>query len=739
MMPASTRILIGLSLLASALGRIQAAAGERWAQYSNTSEITGMAEDGGKVWLGSLGGLIRIDPVSAETTYFNQANSSLTDLGIRTVASDGKGQVAAVTRYGALAVFDGKSWSDPGTAMPLLGQYCLDAMWDASGAFWLLATDPATRLPSLFRKRGQQWNRYYLDGVDAMSGNPSTGFWYSFYLPSGFGHPSLQADLAGRIWASVLHGMRTKVFRVGEDGSMDTVAAPAPGSGPYFQLVVPDSGSPVWVGSSGMFRVAPGGLETIEPPVPVAFLTNFFSPRNRFARAADGAELWSLAPDRIHRRRSGVWDTLYASGKPTDYPIFLAQARGRPGAGLSAPDAYVASLSGIGTLAGDTWSLADIAKTPFPGQFDITAFPAGRGSPAMLFCTWNGVELFDSRSGSASSLYANPTGETRKPISLFTDRSGRIWASGPGFLGLLRGKEMEFKLPPDGRWYGTFASGYEKNSFMWEAPDGTLWFADSSRVFSAPGGNEDTRTWIEHPLPPPWTGKARITNIAGQKDGSLWVSAYVYTAEYAAGIVARFDGKTWAMHDHLPNDAFPAWNIQDLLCDGVGNVWLLFPSGLLQWDGSAWKQHPWPLSPLIPEKIVATALDGNGSLWAATASPETRLLRWADGWESVPDVGARMRTTLVNSMAFDGTGKLWLSTSQSGILVFDPAEAPVSGIARTRGAPRGRPALARASHGAWRVELPGSAEGGRPARTLDIRGQTLPSQLSRPSLPARRP
>jgi hypothetical protein len=735
MMPASTRILIGLSLLASGLGRIQAAAGERWAQYSNTSEITGMADAGGPVWLGSLGGLIRIDPVSAETTYFTQANSSLTDLGIRTVASDGRGKVAAVTRNGALAVFDGRSWSAPGTETPLQGQFCLDALWDASGAFWVLATDPGSRTPSLFRRSGSQWNRYSLDGVDIMSGNLYAGFMYSAYLPSGFGHPGLQADRAGRVWASVLHGMRTKVFRIEPDGSLDTVVAPAKAT--FCQLVVPDSGAPLWLGSQGMFRVTSGGLDTLKPPVSAAALNLFFQPRNRFARASDGSELWSLAPGKIHRLRSGVWDTLDAPGKSSDSPTLLLQARGRPGPGLPAPDAYVvAAHTRFGALIGNSWSFTDIARTPFVAQTDLTAFPAGPRVQGMLFCDWNGVQSFDPRSGKMAPLYTLPAGDTRRPLALFADRSGKVWVSGPDFLGLLRGDGLQDMRPDARPMFGTYHSAFDHKAFMWEDPAGTLWIADSSRVFSAPAGSEDTRTWTEHPLPAPWTGKAYITNISGQKDGSVWISAVVSSQYSTTGFAARYDGKKWTVHGALPNDAFPSWNILDLNCDGAGNVWLRFSDGLLQWDGTAWKQHPWSSSPLLGSGIAATAVDGNGSLWAATTSPEATLLRWADGWQNVTDATAKMRTTRVNSMAFDAEGKLWMSSTQDGILVFDPATAAVSGIARSRKAPRGRSVLSRASHGAWRIVLPGSAnEGsGRSARNLDIRGRTLPYMPS-PSAP----
>jgi len=94
--------------------------------------------------------------------------------------------------------------------------------------------------------------------------------------------------------------------------------------------------------------------------------------------------------------------------------------------------------------------------------------------------------------------------------------------------------------------------------FMTEGQEGTLWFADSSRVFSSPKGSEDPRTWIEHPLPAPWTGKVYITAIARHKDGSIWIAAYRNSDSATVAIAARYDGKTWSV-DTPPSHPGTSW------------------------------------------------------------------------------------------------------------------------------------------------------------------------------------
>lgn len=719
------RLALICALAAGASAPSQAAS-ERWTQFVSTGEITGMADAGGQIWVGAFGGLIRIDKIGVETTYFNQANSSLRDLGVRNVASNGKGSVAATTRGGALAVFDGHSWSNPGIAAPLRGQACFDAVWDAAGSFWVLAIDPASHLPSVFRRRDSQWSRFYLDGVDAMAGDAYGGFYYSAYLPAGFGQPSLQTDREGQVWVSVLNRFRTKVFRIQQDGSMDTAVAPEQGE--YHQLVVPDSGAPVWLGSTGMLRTKPDGLDTLRPPLASQYLTIFRNPRNRFARAADGSELWSLVPGMIHRRRSGVWDELaLPGGQPINLPLLLP-AGGWRGPGLTAHEAYVATDARFGTLDADSWTLASLTRPTFPAGGEFAVFPGGTPASTMLLGGRSGVHSFDWGTGIFTRRSVTPATAPRYPISVFAEKAGRVWVSSRGFLGALGQRGMDTLEPTDGAWLGTTTHGSAMNAFMAEDPAGALWFADGSRLLSNPNGSADPRTWIRHPLPAPWEKTALIAAIGRHRDGSIWIAANAFTGYTERTIAARFDGKSWIVYDSLSADAFASsGEVQDLRCDGAGNVWLRFPGSLLQWDGTAWKEHKWTSSAPLGKRIAAMAVDGSGALWAATSPPEATLLHWSDRWESVADAEGKMGSSWIRSMAFDVEGKLWMSSEQGGVLILDPAGATTAHT-RPRAARGGRPARATSSDGTWRILTGDAREAGHgfPVRAFDLRGRAVP-------------
>lgn len=723
-MPSPARIFLGLSLLALGIRPAAAGSAERWTQYANTGEITVMADAGGQVWLGTLGGLIRIDRVTAETTYFNQANSGLTDLRIQSLASDGNGTIAAVTRHGALAVFDGRSWTRPGTEAPLRGQFFLDALWDATGSFWVLATDPQSGLPSVFRKRNSQWTRFFLDGIDRMSVDGYGGYGYSPYLSEGLRLPRLQTDRQGTLWASVMNRAKPKVFRLDPDGSMDTVPAPdgkgisGGYGGPNIQFVVPDSGTPVWLEPQVMLQVSPGG-DTIRLPKGV-YANYFFHPRNRCARAPDGSELWSFVPGMIHRLRSGVWDSLPPLGSKTSRPPLLLQAHGGKGPGLRASSAYASLGALFGPLDGDAWTPVNVAKTPIPGAGVITQFSGGAGAYGMLLMDSKGIETFDSRAGAFAPFYALPSDGSPRIKALFADHSGRVWASGDGALGLFRQGTLDILKPDLGYWYGA------AESFMAEGRDGTLWFADSSGLRSSRRGSEDTRSWIKHPLPASLIGRVQIAAIGIDRDGGIWIAAnHAYDTGW--GVAARFDGRTWRVHDSLSigSDAQSIWGLR---CDSAGNVWIRFRQGLLQWNGTAWKSHTWSSSPLLATGIEAMAIDGRGTLWAATAAPEASLLKWEEGWRALPDASGKIGTSTIRSMAFDKEGRLWMAPDQGGVLVLDPSTATVPAKGPSGGdAPAQTPVSGRFG-GSWRIVLPGTpadAPGAR-ARRIDIQGRSIP-------------
>ncbi|MBC8375167.1 MAG: hypothetical protein H8E26_03910 [FCB group bacterium] len=59
-----------------------------WINYTNGEEVYALAEAGEYIWVGTNGGLIKIDITSGEKTHVNRANSGLPSNHINSIAID---------------------------------------------------------------------------------------------------------------------------------------------------------------------------------------------------------------------------------------------------------------------------------------------------------------------------------------------------------------------------------------------------------------------------------------------------------------------------------------------------------------------------------------------------------------------------------------------------------------------------------------------------------------------------
>ncbi|MEN3039522.1 MAG: two-component regulator propeller domain-containing protein, partial [Candidatus Kryptonium sp.] len=81
-----------------------------WVNLIRAVNVTAIAEEGNYIWVGTNGGLVRIDKTTGSTTFYNKANSGLPDNYILAIAIDGQGNKWIGTYYRGVARFDGTNW-----------------------------------------------------------------------------------------------------------------------------------------------------------------------------------------------------------------------------------------------------------------------------------------------------------------------------------------------------------------------------------------------------------------------------------------------------------------------------------------------------------------------------------------------------------------------------------------------------------------------------------------------------
>ncbi|NQT26017.1 choice-of-anchor D domain-containing protein [candidate division KSB1 bacterium] len=82
-----------------------------WENYTNGDEITAIAQEGGTLWIGTTGGLVKLDTTTRTAEHFNKTNSGLPMLDISAVKVDSLGNKWIGTMGAGLVLYDDATWT----------------------------------------------------------------------------------------------------------------------------------------------------------------------------------------------------------------------------------------------------------------------------------------------------------------------------------------------------------------------------------------------------------------------------------------------------------------------------------------------------------------------------------------------------------------------------------------------------------------------------------------------------
>ena len=81
-----------------------------WINYTSGQGVGSTAIEGDTVWVGTGGGLVKLNKTTGEKTFLNKGNSGLPSNGVTSIVIDGSGNKWIGTS-GGLAKFDGTTWT----------------------------------------------------------------------------------------------------------------------------------------------------------------------------------------------------------------------------------------------------------------------------------------------------------------------------------------------------------------------------------------------------------------------------------------------------------------------------------------------------------------------------------------------------------------------------------------------------------------------------------------------------
>lgn len=269
-----------------------------------------------------------------------------------------------------------------------------------------------------------------------------------------------------------------------------------------------------------------------------------------------------------------------------------------------------------------------------------------------------GLRLFQ---GGVWHAYGPESGLPAEPVkAVEEDGSGRVWlrTSGALFLRRLGGSLFtkvdagpmlntiyEEQLEPDGQG-GLWAPTVQ--GLLHIKPDGTL-----ERLGQGRG------------LPTAWANVALV-----DRQGGLWAGGVGLYEELGQG-----DWRTYVQADGLPAD-----NIWGLHRDQFGVLWVATAAGLARMRPEGFESLP-----ELKGEVVYAFAEKDGEIWAGGEQPYLDRFRFGRTKPDRIPLPESLGAQGILSLAFDGSGDLWIGTNKAGLLDLKAdgsfTRVPVPGLA----------------------------------------------------------
>lgn len=109
-----------------------------WLVYTDGNTITCFGDDGTSLWIGSEGGLVKMNKSTGTTFRYNRVTSGMPDNWVKDIALDAEGNKWIATNSGGLVKFDGSNWTVFNTTNSGIAQDALRCVAiDNSGKIWV--------------------------------------------------------------------------------------------------------------------------------------------------------------------------------------------------------------------------------------------------------------------------------------------------------------------------------------------------------------------------------------------------------------------------------------------------------------------------------------------------------------------------------------------------------------------------------------------------------------------------
>ncbi|MBM3237867.1 hypothetical protein FJZ31_16380 [Candidatus Poribacteria bacterium] len=220
--------------------------------------------------------------------------------------------------------------------------------------------------------------------------------------------------------------------------------------------------------------------------------------------------------------------------------------------------------------------------------------------------------------------------------------------------------------------------------------EGNIWVGTPSGVskFNKEGQEGKGEYWENHQeaIFPPVDGgvgggllSRGVTAICAASGGfvpsgsqQMWFGIRSSATEFSA--VSRFDGINWVVFTTA--DGIPNGNINSIVEDSIGNIWIATSNGAARFDGNKWDTFT-VADGLTGNNVQTIMVDKQWRLWFGTNGGVNVIdMAWSvlerpfeNSWQITTKDG--IVSDNIQAILADGNGRLWLGTSSRGVNFSD--------------------------------------------------------------------
>jgi uncharacterized repeat protein (TIGR01451 family) len=608
-----------------------------WINYTSSSEITALVDDGNYLWVGSYGGLTKLNKTSGDMTQYNAANSGIPDNMISSIAKDINGDLWIGTDNG-LAKFDGTNWTvykTDNSPLPRNDISCIAI--DTNGTKWI-----GDFMGGLIKFDGTNWTIYNTEN----SGLPVDDF------------RSIVIDVDGNKWLGTMGGGLVKF-----DGANWTVYNTGNSGIPsdYVSSIAIDTNGDRWVSFCG--GSVNGGLAKFDGTNWTIYNTeNSPIPHNcvRFVVIDTDGNKWIGAGDGFLKFDGTNW-TDYAPGNlgliSNGHLSLTIDQTGNK---------WVGFYGGLAKFNGLNWTVYKTGNSGLPDNYVLSLAFDGEGNK--WIGTWfGGLSKFD---GTNWTVYLDLP--DRHVMDVAIDSEGNKWVVTWDGLAKFDGTNWTaYNKDNSGLPTGSITDiSIDANNNKW-----LLVYNYSTSPVTCKLVKFDGTNWTLYDM-----GNAGYPSSLGSKlgidsNGVVWMSTAPYWDgnQYVGGGLVKFDGTTWTTYN-TNNSGIPSNYVYSTVIDTYGNVWVgTYPywdgsqsvgGGLAKFDGTNWTVFNTSNSKLPYNGISYLNTDITGSIWGKSWTGSSDCIVKFDGvdWTILDLNHSGLPNRRLNSFRVDNNGGLWFAT-----------------------------------------------------------------------------